>query len=113
MGLGPRPVWAWDLGAIQLGLGPGPVWARDLGAVQLSFPFFNPEIPNKKDEKGKLFQLQLISFANPLSFKMHFSLSLSLFIFFSLSFLAWVYFKVIGVYISRLLYWHCLFLFAW
>ena len=34
MGLGPRPVWAWDLGAVQLGLGPGPVWARDLGAVQ-------------------------------------------------------------------------------
>ena len=34
MGLGPGPVWAWDLGAVQLGLGPGPVWARDLGAVQ-------------------------------------------------------------------------------
>ena len=34
MGLGPGPVWAWDLGAVQLGLGPGPVWAWDLGAVQ-------------------------------------------------------------------------------
>ena len=37
MGLGPGPVWAWDLGVVQLGLGPGPVWAWDLGAVQKEF----------------------------------------------------------------------------
>ena len=50
VGLGPRPVRAWDLGALQwtflLGLCPRPVWdwAQGLYGPGISVPYNNPPL---------------------------------------------------------------------